>query len=39
MLFIFFDLKSGREEEWLVEVYPVYGAYRQRVKKLVPWVY
>ena len=39
VLFIFFDLKSRREEKWLVEAYPEYAAYRKRVKKLVPWVY
>ena len=39
VLFIFFDLKSRREEKWLVEAYPEYAAYRQRAKKLVPWVY
>jgi len=39
VLFIFFDLKSRREEEWLMEAYAGYAAYRQRVKKLVPWVY
>jgi protein-S-isoprenylcysteine O-methyltransferase Ste14 len=39
VLFIFFDLKSRREEVWLAEAYPGYGDYRKRVKKLVPWVY
>ena len=39
LLFIFFDLKSRREERWLREAYPGYEAYQQRVKKLVPWVY
>ena len=38
-LFIFFDLKSRREERWLVETYPGYADYRRRVKKLAPWVY
>ena len=38
-LFVFFDLKSRREEQWLAEAYPGYGDYRRRVKKLVPWVY
>ncbi len=38
-LFIFFDLKSRREERWLREAYPGYGDYQKRVKKLVPWVY
>jgi protein-S-isoprenylcysteine O-methyltransferase Ste14 len=38
-LFVFFDLKSRREEAWLLESYPDYRAYRARVKKLIPWVY
>lgn len=38
-LFVFFDLKSRREEVWLMERYPEYRAYRERVKKLIPWVY
>ena len=39
LLFIFFDLKSRREEVWLTEAYPAYPAYRQRVKKLIPFIY
>lgn len=39
ILFIWLDLKSRREEQWLVEQYPEYTAYRARVKKLVPFVY
>jgi protein-S-isoprenylcysteine O-methyltransferase Ste14 len=39
VLFAFFDLKSRREEKWLVEAYPGYQDYPQRVRKLVPWVY
>jgi protein-S-isoprenylcysteine O-methyltransferase Ste14 len=39
ILFLFFDLKSRREEQWLVEAYPDYPAYQRRVKKLVPFVY
>ena len=38
-LFAFFDLKSRREEAWLIEVYPDYADYRRRVKKLIPGVY
>ena len=38
-LFAFFDVKSRREERWLAEKFPDYGAYQQRVKKLIPWVY
>lgn len=38
-LFVFFDLKSRREELWLVEAFPRYAEYRRRVKKLIPFVY
>lgn len=36
---IFFDLKSRREEAWLLAAYPAYGDYRRRVRKLIPFVY
>jgi protein-S-isoprenylcysteine O-methyltransferase Ste14 len=36
---VFFDLKSRREEAWLVAAYPGYAGYRRRVRKLVPLVY
>ena len=39
ILLVFFDLKSRREEKWLVEAYPGYVNYQKRVKKLIPWVY
>ncbi len=39
VLFALFDVKSRREERWLVERFPEYAEYRTRVKKLVPWVY
>jgi protein-S-isoprenylcysteine O-methyltransferase Ste14 len=39
VLFFFFDLKSRREEVWLIEAYPDYPAYQQQVKKLVPFLY
>ncbi len=39
LLFIFFDLKSRREEQWLREAYAAYAEYQKRVKKLVPFVY
>ena len=39
VLFVFFDLKSRREERWLVEAYPGYSEYQRRVRKLVPWIY
>jgi protein-S-isoprenylcysteine O-methyltransferase Ste14 len=36
---IFFDLKSRREEAWLLDAYPAYAGYRRRVRKLIPLVY
>ena len=39
VLAIFFDRKAAREELWLMEKYPEYGSYRQRVHKLVPFIY
>lgn len=39
LMFIFFDLKSRREEHWLREAYPDYEAYQVRVHKLIPWIY
>ena len=38
-LFVWFDMKSRREEKWLVEKYPDYAAYQKRVKKLIPFIY
>jgi len=39
ILFVFFDLKSRREEQWLAEKYPIYAAYRRKTRKLIPFVY
>jgi len=39
VLFAFFDLKSRREEAWLVEAYPGYAAYRERTRRIVPAIY
>jgi protein-S-isoprenylcysteine O-methyltransferase Ste14 len=36
---VFFDLKSRREEAWLLEAYPEYAGYRDRVRKLLPFLY
>ncbi len=38
-LFVFFDVKSRREERWLMRTFPAYAAYRTRVHKLIPFVY
>jgi protein-S-isoprenylcysteine O-methyltransferase Ste14 len=34
----FFELKSRREEIWLVERFPEYRAYRVRTRRLIPWI-
>jgi len=39
LLFVFLDFKSRREERWLTEKFPAYGDYRQRARKLIPFVY
>lgn len=39
LLFVFFDIKSRREEQWLTEKYPDYTAYQRRVRKLIPLIY
>ncbi len=39
VLFIFFDLKSRREERWLREKYPEYADYCRRTRKLIPFIY
>lgn len=39
VLFAFFDLKSRREEAWLVDHYPGYTEYRAMTRRLVPWIY
>lgn len=39
VLFVFFDIKSRREERWLVREYAQYAAYQRRVHKLIPFVY
>jgi protein-S-isoprenylcysteine O-methyltransferase Ste14 len=36
---VFFDLKSRREEAWLLAAYPAYAGYRAQVRKLIPFVY
>lgn len=39
LLFLLFVGKSRREEVWLEAVHPEYGAYRQRTRRLIPWIY
>jgi protein-S-isoprenylcysteine O-methyltransferase Ste14 len=38
-LFLFFDVKSRREEKWLIGKFSGYESYRRRVRKLIPYVY
>jgi hypothetical protein len=38
-LFLLFDVKSRREEQWLTEKYANYTAYQARVRKLIPLIY
>ena len=35
---VFFRVKSIREEAWLVERFPDYPAYRSRTRRLIPWI-
>jgi protein-S-isoprenylcysteine O-methyltransferase Ste14 len=39
ILFIIFDRKSRREEEFLLGMFPEYGSYSRRVKRLIPFIY
>lgn len=39
LVLIFLDLKSRREERWLVERFPGYDDYRKSVRKLIPYIY
>lgn len=39
LLAVFFDIKSRREEVWLVEHFPDYAEYRHKVAKLIPFLY
>jgi protein-S-isoprenylcysteine O-methyltransferase Ste14 len=38
-LWMVLELKIRLEERWLCEIYPEYSSYRQRVQKLIPFVY
>jgi protein-S-isoprenylcysteine O-methyltransferase Ste14 len=39
LVFVFFDLKARREERALVQRFPQYSRYRQRVRKFIPFIY
>ncbi len=38
VLAVFFRLKSAREEAWLTDQFPSYGAYRERTRRFIPWL-
>lgn len=39
VLLVFFDLKSRREEAWLLDHFTGYAAYRRRTRRLIPFIY
>lgn len=39
ILFIVLDVKARKEESWLLERFPEYAEYRQRVSKFIPGIY
>lgn len=39
LLFLVLDIKARKEEAWLVERFPDYEDYRQRVSKFIPGIY
>ncbi|HLP16017.1 MAG TPA: isoprenylcysteine carboxylmethyltransferase family protein [Bacteroidota bacterium] len=39
LLLVFLDIKSRREEVWLLQKFPAYAAYRKRVRRLIPFLY
>lgn len=39
LLFIIFDGKLRREEQFLMHIFPGYSSYSSRVKRLIPFIY
>ena len=39
LIFLFFDIKSRKEEQWLVTTFPEYSDYQKHVRKLLPLIY
>ena len=39
LLFLFFDIKTRREERWLCAKFGEYSEYQLRVRKLIPFLY
>lgn len=38
VVFVFYLLKSMREEAWLVTRFPEYPRYRERTRRFMPWI-
>ena len=36
---VLFELKSRREEDWLLDRHPDYAAYRARTRRFIPWLH
>jgi protein-S-isoprenylcysteine O-methyltransferase Ste14 len=39
LLLVFLDVKTSREERWLIDKFPEYPDYQRRVRKLIPFIY
>lgn len=39
VLIVLLEIKSTREERWLVEKFPDYSEYQRRVSKLIPFIH
>ncbi len=39
LLGLFLDRKASYEEGWLTRRFDTYAGYRERVRKLIPWIY
>jgi protein-S-isoprenylcysteine O-methyltransferase Ste14 len=39
MIFMFFEIKSRKEEQWLVAKFPEYVTYQKRVRRIIPFIY
>ncbi len=39
LIFLFFEIKSRKEEQWLVTTFPEYTHYQKQVRKLLPLIY
>ena len=39
LLILFFDLKSRKEELWLIAYFPEYSQYQRTTKKIIPGIY